>query len=176
MIKRLKTYIYDNFYDKKFSGNKKKYIFQCFAATLIVYFVLTSLSLISSDLVIASIASTSFLVFSAPHSERSKMRYIIGGYTVGFAIGVICYYLMQISIDLLPMLQLNFDEVWGAIAIGLSIFVMVVIDVEHPPASAACLAMVINHWNIWTILVTMVAVFILILSRYLLRPYLIQLI
>lgn len=176
MIKQLSSYLYQNFYDKKFALYKKKYILQCLYATLVVYFVLTTISLISSNIVAASIASTSFLIFSAPHAERSKIRYIYGGYLVGFLIGMACYYCMLFFISHFPALHMHFDEVFGGLAVGLSIFLMVIIDVEHPPASAVSLAMVINNWNVWTIVVTFLALIILTLSRRLFRKYLIELV
>lgn len=170
------TFLRENFFDKKFIDNKKKYVLQCLAATGVVYLVLTTLSLIISALVIASIASTSFLVFSAPHSERSKARYIIGGYSVGFLIGAGCFYLMDIFIHHWPLLKMHMDEIFGALAVGLSIFLMVILDLEHPPASAAALAFVLNQWNIWTIIVTYLALIIIISSRTMLKRYLIELI
>ena len=143
---------------------------------MVVYFVLTMLSLVTNALVIASIASTSFLVFTAPHVERSRSRYIVGGYTVSFITGGLCYLLMRQCAESMPLFSLHFDELYGAIAIGLSIFIMVVTDLEHPPASAASLSMVINTWDVWSITVTYIAIFILIISRSLLRKHLINLV
>ena len=170
------NYLYENFYDKKYAVNKGKYIWQCGYATIVAYLVLTSISLISSYIVVASIASTSFLIFSAPHAERSKVRYIFGGYCVGFITGLLCYIAMDVFIWMIPALANHFDEIFGGLAIGFSIFAMVVFDVEHPPASAFSLAMVLGDWNIWTIIVTSVALIILTVSRRLLRKHLIDLI
>jgi len=170
------SYLKDNFYDKKFSSNKKKYILQCLAATFISYFILTTLSLISSVLVIASIASTAFIVFCAPHAKRAKTRYILGGYAVGLSMGFLCYSMMKFFITHVPFLHIHFDEIFGALAIGLSIFLMVILDVEHAPACSASLALVISDWNYLTIIITFLALFILIGSRFILRKHLIQLI
>ncbi len=168
-------FLKDHFYDEKFANNKKMYVIQCSIATLIVFFVLMTLSIVSSDLVIASIASTTFIVFAMPHAERAKTRYVIGGYIVGMLMGGMSEALMLLAQDVIPSLQSHFDEIFGALAIGGSIFLMVVLDLEHPPASAVSLALVINTWNIWTLVVTVVSLFILTLSRYLLRHKLIDL-
>ncbi len=176
MFKQAISYVKNNFYDSKFSDNKKRYIFQCLAATFIVYLVLTSLSIVSSDLVIASVASTAFIIFSAPHGEGARTRYILGGYLIGFLMGGLCYYLMKLCMYLMPSLHVHFDEIFGALAIGLSIFVMVILDLEHPPACSAALALIINDWNQWTIGITFLALFILVISRVVLRKHLIQLI
>lgn len=175
-LKVVGRYLRENFYDEKFSLNKKKYILQCLAATMVVYFVLTTLSVLSNYLVIASIASTSFVIFAGPHSELAKARYVLGGYFVGILMGVVCYYTMICFIQWLPDLAAHLDEVFAALAVGSSLFLMVILDFEHPPACAASLALIINDWNGRTIFITFFALTILVVSRYLLRKYLIQLI
>lgn len=168
-------YLYNNFYDKRFHHNKKKYIVQCFLATMIIFCVLMTLNLVSSDLVIASIASSAFVVFSMPHKVRSRSRYIIGGYCVGLFVGLITYSFSLLFAENYPLLQHFRDEIFGALAVGISIFLMVILDVEHPPAAAVALAMVINQWNKWTIIVTIVAISLLMLARYYFRDKLINL-
>lgn len=170
------TYFKTNFYDEKFSQNKKMYIFQCAAATLVVYFVLTTLSVISNYLVIASIASTSFIIFAGPHSERARARYVFGGYIIGTLSGVLSYYSLLYFSDLLPMFAPHLTEVFAALAVGCSLFFMVIFDLEHPPASSVALALVINYWGVRTLCVTFFALCVLVCSRHLLRKRLIQLI
>jgi len=169
-------YLRANFYDEKFSKNKKMYIFQCIAATVVVYLVLTALSVISNYLVIASIASTSFVIFAGPHSERARARYVFGGYIIGTLSGIASYYSLHYFSDLLPVFAPHLTEVFAALAVGFSLFFMVILDLEHPPASGVALALVINNWGLRTLCVTFFALCILVYARYLLRKRLIQLI
>lgn len=173
---KLKGYLWDNFVDKKFPANKNKYYFQCLVATVVCLPILMTLSLVSNEVVIVSIASTSFLVFSSPHTERSKARYVLGGYLVGFVVGLFFYLLTLLADKFLPLPPSYLDELFGALAIGVSIFIMLVMDLEHPPASAVALALVINQWNIWTILVTFISLFVLLMAKYLLKNSMIELI
>lgn len=175
-MKKILSYLKTNCYDEKFSNNKKKYIFQCFLATMVAYLVLTALSIISNVIVIASIASTSFIIFAAPHSEQSKARYLIGGYCVGLSVGILCYYLMIFCMKLFPILHVHFDEIFGALAVGISFFLMVIFDFEHAPASSASLALVLNEWDFLTLGITLFAVILLTVARKLLADRLIQLI
>ena len=92
---------------------------------MIIFCVLMTLNLVSSDLVIASIASSAFVVFSMPHKVRSQSRYIIGGYCVGLFVGLITYSFSLLFAENYPLLQHFRDEIFGALAVGISIFLMV---------------------------------------------------
>lgn len=175
MLRLLRNYLYTHFYDKRFEHNKSQYIVQCMLATLVIFTVLMMLNIISSELIIASIASSAFVVFTMPHKERSRARFLIGGYAVGLIVGLLTYALSLFFIQYVPNYTGFRDEIFGSIAVGLSIFFMVVFDLEHPPAAAIALAMVINQWNYWTIIVTIVAITLLVASRYSLRRRLINL-
>ncbi len=121
-------------------------------------------------------AEEPFVIFAGPHSERAKARYVLGGYTVGILVGAFCYYGMVEWTKILPTLGLHFDEIFAARAADWGLFCMVVLDFKHPPACAAALALVINDWNLWTLFITFLALFILVISRHILRKHLIQLI
>lgn len=152
------------------------YFFQCAVATLIIYFALTALSLVSNLIVIASIASTAFTIFASPHHFSAQPRYIFGSYFIGLAVGALCYYLMIFCIQKVAIFPSHYDEIFGALSVGISLFFMVIFDFKHPPASAASLALVLYDWNSWTIVITFLALIILSTSRHLLRRHLIQLI
>jgi CBS domain-containing membrane protein len=175
MKNRLFQYVYDNFYDKEFKQHKLQYVLQCTLAIIAIFAALMTLNLVYSDLVIASIASTTFVVFTMPHKVRSKSRYVIGGYFIGFIVGMLSYLLAHFFMGYFPIIQNYYDELFGAIAVGGSIFFMVIFNLEHPPASAVSLAMVINHWNRWTIFVTVVSLIFVLGLRYILRNKLINL-
>ena len=117
-----------------------------------------------------------FTLNCAPIKSRSSAKFVYGGYIVGFSVGCIFYFLSVEAISLLPAYHDHLDELFGALAIGFSIFLMVVVDLEHPPASSASLALVITDWNIWTIFITFIALTFMLLARAWLRPYLIELV
>lgn len=161
------------FYDNRFLHNKARYIGQCLMATLVAFFLLMCIKLIANELVIASIASTIFMVFAQPQGGLSKARYILGGYVVGFIIGGLSHYL-QVYIKLIQKWPID-DAIFGACAVGLCIFFMVVFDLEHPPAAAVALALVINPWTPWTVIVTLIAISILLLAKHIFKRQLINL-
>jgi len=175
-VSELINYVKENFYDSKFKHNKLKYVAQCMLATLSILATLMALNVIENTVVIAAIGSTSFIVFAMPFKQQAAPKFILGGYFIGISVGTICYFLTQVLvIQELYFIQGYFDEFFGALAVGLSIFLMVITDTEHPPAAGLALGLVINEWSIRTVTVTCFAISILIFMRYLFRDKLINL-
>jgi len=100
----------------------------------------------------------------------SRPRFLIGGYIVGISMGLLCHYL-----SLLPLLaQLSIIQefphvVFGALSVGLTIFVMVITDTEHPPAAGVALALILNELSYMTIFVAMAGIVSLCIIRYLFK-------
>ena len=68
---------------------------------------------------------------------------------------------------------MGFEEsvvLFGGLAVGVSIFVMVITDTEHPPAAAVALGFVISPWAPALPLVLVGAVAALVALRNALRP------
>lgn len=161
--------------DPKFLANKRQYLGQCLAGTLIVLLLLMVINIISSELVIASIASTTFVVFVQPNDDRTRVRYIFGGYVIGIVVGILCHYGLMGNVSVVGWPPTLHDELVGAIAVGVSIFLMVIFDFEHPPAASVALALVITEWNVWSVVVTLVFVLGLCIFRHTFANYLIDL-
>lgn len=162
--------------DQKFYKNKLKYVLQCGLATLAIFATLLSLNILPNDVVIASIGATSFMVFAIPHRDISRERFVIGGYLIGMFFGSICFYLSTffLTSDNFFLMQYN-DEVFGALAVGLTMFFMVILNFEHPPAAAAALGLVIDQWSLRALIVTGLAIFLILAYRHLFKRYMINL-
>jgi CBS-domain-containing membrane protein len=63
----------------------------------------------------------------------------------------------------------------GALAVGLAILLMVVANVEHPPAAGLALAFVLNEWDGRTIIVVLAGIASLVILKTLLEPVLVDL-
>ncbi len=165
-----------NLVSPHYLAHKKQHFVQCLLATFVVLILLLTLDFISNNLVISSIASTTFIIFTCPHYKLSSTRYILGGYFVGVVVGILCYYLLLDRATLLGGLTGLHLEVVGAIAVGASIFFMTVFNLEHPPAAAVSLAIVALPWTLPALLLTLAFVVFLCLTRRLLKKYFINLI
>ena len=64
----------------------------------------------------------------------------------------------------------------GAFATALAMFIMVVTKTEHPPAAALALGLVLNEWNLLTILVILAGIVSLSIFKRLILPVLMDLI
>lgn len=155
LFKKAVSYFHDNFIDKKFSTHKKQYIFQCVLATFVVLLLLLAINVISNELVIASIASTTFTIFASPHHKLSRFRYVFGGYIVGIGVGLFCSLFILNKLTLIGWFFNIHHELVGALSVGASLFLMVVLDLEHPPAASMALALVITNWSIESLVVTL---------------------
>jgi len=140
----------------KFRRLWKYYVIQ----SLLAAFVLcpTVLILGPDKMVVASaIGATAFIVFAMPKSISAQRRNVVGGHLVGLASGAVFYFLKMPH----PLAY--------ALAVALTIFLMVALDVEHPPAAGTALAVVINQVTLDAILTIMACALILSQCRHYLR-------
>ncbi len=160
-------------FDEKFSSHKKRYILQCVIATLSVFIILLILDAGSNAVIIAALGASTFIVFTMPEAQVSRSRFLIGGYLVGIAAGLLCYYLS--SLALLTRIFINPEYslvVFGSLSVGLAIFAMVITDTEHPPAAGLALGLILNEWSYMTIFLAIVGIITLSVIKAVLRPQL----
>ena len=127
----------------------KNYVFQSLFATLVIFAVLLVLSS-GQAVIIASIGSTAFIVFAMPNSIAARPMNIIGGQLVGFACGYLCGLIPHDSFFLV-------SAVVYSLAVGLSMFIMVITDTEHPPASGTALGVAMESGFSLRVLVALIA-------------------
>ena len=136
------------------------YILQSFLAALALFVLVLVLGK-DKMVVTSAMGATSFIAFAMPKAVSAQTRNIIGGHLVGLACGTIFYFT--------PLSYL----VEYPCAVGIAIFLMVALDVEHPPAAGTALAVVINEVSpIDAFVIIMISALILSQSRYFLRHYL----
>lgn len=143
----------------KFKTLWKYYLLQCFLATVVLFILVLVLGE-DNLLVISALGATAFIVFAMPKAASAKTRNVIGGHLVGLASGAIFY------LTTLPYL------VEYPLAAGLAFFLMVALDVEHPPAVGTALAVVINEVSFNVFITIMLSAVVLSQCRYYLRGYL----
>jgi len=114
--------------------------------------------------IVASIGATAFIVFAMPRSITAKPRNIIGGHLIG----VFCGSLFA----LIPHSSMWSSVLIYSIAVGFSMFLMVVLDAEHPPASGTALGVAIKGFSLNVVTAVMVSAGILSLIHYFFKPYL----
>jgi CBS-domain-containing membrane protein len=110
---------------------------------------------------VSAMGATAFIVFAMPTDASAQTRNVIGGHLVGLVSGTIFYFAS------LPYF------VEYPLVVGIAVFLMVALDVEHPPAAGTALAVVISEvYPVDVFVAVMVGAVVLSQCRYYLRHYL----
>ncbi len=159
--------------DENFRKNITIYISQCALATISVFIVLMVLDVVTNAVIIAALGSSAFLTFTMPEAQISRPRFMIGGYIVGIAAGCLCHYLSLWSLmSWTSFIHESPHVVFGAMSVGLAMFVMVITDTEHSPAAGLALGLILNEWSFLTIVVVFVGIISLSAIKLVLKPVL----
>lgn len=167
--------------DKRLKANWRRYLFQCLLAFLALTAILYFLDILTHAAIVAALGASAFIIFAMPKSVTAQPRKVIGGHIMGLIAGSICYFAFLYS----PLENGATEEflyiIAAALSVGLAILLMLITDTGHPPAAATALGIVAYEpllaWPLW-----MVALFVLIfavvlsLARFLLRPWLRELV
>jgi len=141
----------------------KNYVLQSLAAAISIFVLF--LILTTEDVVfIASIGATAFIIFAMPDSITAKPRNVIGGHLTGIIVGSLSF--------LIPHQQALASVAIYSIAVGVSIFIMVVIDTEHPPAAGTALGIAISGFSLNVTAILILSALALSLIHHFFRAYL----
>ncbi|MFC1815563.1 HPP family protein [Thermodesulfobacteriota bacterium] len=117
----------------------KHYVLQSLAASLSLFIVFLFLT-VQEAVIIASIGATAFIIFAMPKSITAKPRNVIGGHIAGIIVGSLC--------ALIPHQLIWETTAVSSLSVGFSMFIMVVTDTEHPPASGTALGVTISGFSL----------------------------
>ena len=166
----------DGLWDKNFLARLPNYIFQCGLATVSLIVILLVEDAVFRAAIVVAVASTAFTVFVVPDSVAASPRRVIGGHIVAVIIGSMLAFALQI-----PALESASEEfriirdVVAALSVGISIFIMVFTNTEHPPAAGTALGLLIPGWTLSAVTFILLSALILSIIRLVLRPKLINL-
>jgi CBS-domain-containing membrane protein len=149
----------ENTIKNKFKKLWKHYILQSLLAS-VAFFILVFVLGRDKMVVASAMGATGFIVFAMPKAASAQTKNVIGGHLIGLASGTLFYFTS------LPYL-LEYPLV-----VGIAIFVMVALDLEHPPAVGTALAVVINEVSLNAFVTIMLSAVVLSQCRYYLRSHL----
>ena len=150
--------------DRELKMHWKNYVFQSLFAAVILFIVLLVLNINENPIIITSIGATTFIVFAMPKDITAKSRNIIGGHVTGFLTGSL--------LSLIPHSSSLTAYMIYALAVGLSLFIMVVTDTEHPPASGTALGIAIKGFSLDAAIAVMISVIALSLIHHFFKSHL----
>jgi CBS-domain-containing membrane protein len=141
----------------------KHYLFQSLFATFGIFIVLL-ISQLHNLVIVASIGASTFIVFTMPKYITAQPRNLMGGHVVGLLCGTVC--------SLIPHSSFLSSVIVNSIAVGLSIFMMVITDTEHPPASGTALGVVVAGFSLKITIGVMASAIILSLIHHIFKQHL----
>ncbi|MBN1521753.1 MAG: HPP family protein [Candidatus Aureabacteria bacterium] len=131
---------------------------QSLLAAFVIFIMFLFLNM-NRSLIVVSIGATAFIVFAMPDNVTAHPKNVIGGHLIGFIVGFL--------LSLIPYYSFLFSVLVYSFAIGFSIFFMVVLNMEHPPASATALGVAMNGFSWKVSLVFFISIIVLIIvQRY----------
>lgn len=148
--------------DREFRQHWKHYVMQSLLATVSVFIVLYFLSL-QHAVIIASIGASAFIVFAMPDNITAQPRNLIGGQWVGLFSG----FLFSLFSPSALIMTLGIYS----LAVGVAIFTMVVIDMEHPPAAGTALGVAITGISMDVFIAVSLSIILLSLIHKFFKPY-----
>lgn len=143
----------------KFRRHWKNYVFQSLFAIITVILALLLLNIQERPIIVASVGATAFIVFALPKDSTANTANVIGGHLIGLLSGSLA--------TLLPVGDLSI--VAYSVAVGLSIFLMVITDLEHPPASGTALSIATRGFSYNGVTGLMISVVIMASVHYFFR-------
>lgn len=144
-------------------SNLKYCVFQSILA-IISFFIMLLILTLEHIVIIISLGATAFIVFATPKNITARPKNVIGGHIVGLLSGSICF--------LIPHSNLFIELMVYSLAVGLSILIMILTDTGHPPASGTALGIAMHGFSIQVLMAILIGTIILSLIKYLLKPYL----
>ena len=139
------------------------YIYQSLLATVVIFIILLLLNL-EHVVVIASIGATAFIVFTMPRNITAAPRRVIGGHIVGFICGSAFAFIPHPT-------ALTAITIYS-LAVGTTIFLMVALDVEHPPAGGTALGVAITGFSVSVMVAVLTSSIVLSLAHRFFKKYL----
>jgi len=143
----------------KFRKLWKYYFLQSLLASAVLFPVVLVLGK-DRMVVTSAIGASAFIAFAMPKSSSAQTRNVLGGHLVGLVSGMLFY-----SHPLPYVLEYP-------LALGIAIFLMVALDVEHPPAAGTAIAVVHHEVSLDVFVTITLSAVVITQCRYYLKHYL----
>lgn len=166
----------------KFAKHKSNFIWQPLLASSFIVLILAVLGGFGYvDLLgfigTCTLGSSAFLVFTMPTSSSAEAKRTWGAYIISLLLGVLFSALVL-------FLQKNYSgfgghllaEISSVLAVTLTMFLMALLNFEHPPAAGLSLGLIVEPWTSFTIFAIVIVVALMLLVKYLLGRWLIDLV
>lgn len=150
-------------------GRVRPYVFQAGLASLALLAILLIEQGVSNGIIVVTIASSTATVFVVPHSIAASPRRVIGGHVVSLLVGLALWGVLQLFTGDANNASNTQIDIFGALAVGLSVLMMATTNTEHPPAAGTAFGVIIVGLSFTFTAFILSAAVILSLVRFMLR-------
>jgi succinate-acetate transporter protein len=134
----------------------------------------SSHTVILSSIGASSIAASAFICFMLADINSAKVRNILGSYIIAIIAGILCSFIAE------QLFAVNFSQysliihiIFSTLAITIAVVLMLVINIEHPPALGLALGLVLDIWDLRTIICIITTIILMVAIKVLLRKKLV---
>ncbi|MDR2932168.1 MAG: HPP family protein [Oscillospiraceae bacterium] len=153
--------------NKKTRGHRLRILLQSLAAGCFILIVFMVSDLLGCGAVAASVGASTMIVFAYPNAESSRCRYLIGGYATACAAGFLCNRALYVTpIEILPLPPYILIS---ALAVFLTVLLMVILDFQHPPAAALTIIITLSDKPVTALVQALVCILLLSGIKFVLR-------
>lgn len=158
----------------------KKMLFQWSFASGMIFILLFALA-ISTNLGVlsvvgaSSLTSSTVIVFVSPETV-AKPKHILFSYLICMIIGIICFYIAEsLSQAFYESFPGGYQIIVAAVAVAITLLLMAIFRVVHPPAVGFAVGLVLDRWNVPMLSIFIGYALLLCWVRFLLRDRLVNL-
>ena len=160
-------------------------ILQPLMAIVFVCIALYCFRIVSSSTILwavgaGALSSSCYIVFGRPNCNPAKPINIIGGYLIGILCGeAVRLLLLSLNIyggDFFTAIHFHYMGMLASISVGLCLYIMALLKLEHPPAAGMALVLVLDLHDYIVLFIIMGAAFVLAGIRKVLGDRLVSLI
>lgn len=164
-----------------FSHHKRNFLWQPLLASTFVVMTLIALGGLSHinllDVIgTGSLGSSAFLIFCMPNTLSAKIKNLFSGYTISAFLGILFYLWIHSSLTAGSATHHYWVDMAAVVTMTLSMLIMALFRLEHPPAVGFSLGLIVEPWTLHTLLFLFLGIILLAICKKLLHPWLIDLI
>lgn len=173
-------HLFSTWFSNKFGVHKWNFIWQPLLAATFVVVALVGLGgfrhvTLLGYIGTSSLGSTAFLVFGMPQSDSASAKNMWGGYIISIMVGVLATLILHAIWSAAHPDRYFVGELTATFAMALTMLIMALFRMEHPPAVGLALGLVVEPWTFYTLTIILLTVCLMTLIKRLLRRWLVDL-
>ncbi|OGT15311.1 MAG: hypothetical protein A3I12_05425 [Gammaproteobacteria bacterium RIFCSPLOWO2_02_FULL_38_11] len=115
---------------------------------------------------LSSIASSIFIIFTAPHTLAGQNKAIVGGYVIAISLGIGFHFLLTHHFPSpSSFYYAYYPVILGGLTLTLTLLLMVTLRMPHPPAAGFALGLILDNWEFQTLLIVACIIAVLVLLK-----------